>query len=105
MKELVIDAPEVVEKIPVKLVGVKYSIRRPKSMLAMSFARRAKAAKEDPEKLMEAVEEWVRITFGKATGVKVIKRLNDPEDELDFEHIVKLMEAVIELTNGSDPTT
>lgn len=103
MKELVIDA-EHVDSIPVRLVGVKYSIRPPKTALAIRFASRAKAAKEDPAALMEAVEGWVHMAFGKTTGKKVLARLDASDDDLDIEHIVKLMEALVEQQAG-DPTT
>lgn len=92
------------EAIPIKLVGKDYSITTPKSYLAMMLAIRAKKADEDPEKMMEAVSEWLDGAFGKKVRADIVKRLEDPEDALDFPHITELMRKVIELGTG-DPTT
>lgn len=102
MTELVINA-EPIEAINLTLVGEQYKIKPPKSALAMKFATQAKQAGEDPGKLMEAIGEWVKMAFGKDAS-KVMARLDKPEDDLDVQHIMTLMQKIMELQTG-DPTT
>lgn len=92
------------EKITISLVGVEYVITPPKASAALKMAIRAKAGDEDPAEMLAALTEWAQKAFGKATATKVMKRLDDDEDELDLQHMMKLMEGVAELTAGN-PTS
>lgn len=96
---------EPVPKMSVKLVGVDYMISPPKSSLAIKLAVQAKTVgKDDPEKILDVLDEWLVKAFGKAGLKKVKARLDDPEDLLDTPHLMQLMEAVVEATTG-DPTS
>jgi len=44
------------------------------------------------------------MAFGKKEGAAVIKRFDDPEDDLDIIHISELISKVAELATGN-PTT
>lgn len=92
------------EAIPVRLVGKDYTLTTPKSYLAMMMAIRAKNVEQDPEKMMDAINEWLEGAFGKATSKAILKRLQDPADALDFPQITELMQAVMEM-GTEDPTT
>ena len=102
MADLTISA-EPRKTLEVDLVGKTYKVTAPKAALGLKLAVRAKQADDDPGKMMEAVEEWVIKAFGKTNGAKVLKRVDDEDDDLDIQHLMKLMEAVIEATTG-DPT-
>lgn len=90
--------------LDVELVGVRYKVNPPKSALALKLAVRAKSAGEDPTLMMEAIDEWIGKAFGAEEAIKVHERLEDEKDLLDFQHIMALMEAVIETTTGN-PTS
>lgn len=90
--------------IEVVLVGVDYKIQPPKSSLALKLAIRAKTAGEDPTLMLEAIDEWINKAFGKTNGAKIKKRLDDPDDLLDINHVMQLMEKIVEATTAT-PTT
>lgn len=90
--------------LDVELVGENYNIHPPKASLALKLAVRAKTNADDPGLLLKTIDEWIDVAFGKAGAKAIHKRLDDPNDVLDIEHIMKLMEAVIEETSGN-PTT
>lgn len=91
------------EVIPVELVGERYSILPPKTAVTLKMAVRAKQAGSDPALMYEALQEWIDKAFGKKAK-EVHKRLDDPDDLLDIEHITELMKAVIEVSTGN-PTS
>jgi len=92
------------EKITVKLVDKEYVILPPKGSTGLALARRARAAKDDPEKGWEAILSWLKTAAGPKQATAIEKRLNDPEDLLDIIHISSLIEQVSELASGN-PTT
>lgn len=92
------------EKITICLVGVNYEVHPPKTALALKLAVRAKQAGDAPDLMMAAVDEWITKAFGKTEAKKVQARLENETDDLDFPHIMQLMEALIEQATGT-PTT
>lgn len=92
------------EPITVNLVGTEYVVKPPKAALAMKLAVTAKSAEEDPSAMMAAVNQWISIAFGKVGAKAIQKRLEDMDDDLDFPHIMQLMEAMIERATGN-PTS
>jgi hypothetical protein len=92
------------EKIRVGLVGQEYDILPPKAAFGLKLAVRAKQAADDPSSVSATVDEWIVKAFGKAEAKKIQARLEDAEDDLDFPHIVQLMEAVIAMVSGN-PTS
>lgn len=102
MVEINIDAKPV-EPIHVNLVGKGYEITPPKAALAMRMATEAKLFADDPSKMIEVLNAWIRRAFGDKAE-KIQRRLDDEDDALDIFHIMELMEAVTE-AQTTDPTT
>jgi hypothetical protein len=113
------------QPIPVKLVGKQYLVNPPKSALAMNLAEgfSAAAGKEPPKgapaaqveafrekqrkqssKSIKALKVWIRQAFGPEGADEINARLLDPDDKLDYKHLMNLMSALSEATTG-DPTT
>jgi hypothetical protein len=102
---IVIEA-EARETIPVTLVGVEYQITPPKWALAMKMAVQAKTtAKDDPTVMIETIYEWVDKAFGKTQAKKVRARLDDENDNLDFKHLMVLMEKIVEVQAEEETPT
>lgn len=89
--------------IPVDLVGKRYVVKKPKSALGLRVAVASKKAGEDPEGMLNAMDSFIDMTFGKKDGVAIRKRLEDPDDDLDYEHITELVQALMEV--DGNPTT
>lgn len=96
--------PQKRQGIPVKLIGVEYAARPPKSMVALRLAQQAQKASDDPEASIKALTQWLTMTFGKKDTAAILQRLEDPDDDLDIPHIAELMEKVTEAVSGN-PTT
>jgi len=91
--------------ISVDLVGVRYDVKPPKGALALTLGRAAKKASTDPEQGMRAMMDWLTMAVGSENAEAIEKRLNDLNDELDFEHIGDLIKAVTEAGANGNPTT
>jgi hypothetical protein len=91
--------------IPIDLVGVRYEVKPPKAALALRIAVEAKQAGDDPELVLSAIGTWVRMAFGEEDGRKVMARLEDADDDLDFPHVMILMDALIKRVTGNPPTS
>ena len=72
--------------------------------MAVFLSQALKDAGEDAEKLLDGLEKWNLVLFGKEIGPKVTERLKDPDDDLDIPDVVELISAVME-TSGENPTT
>lgn len=81
--------------VPITLVGKSYNVKTPKGWLAMKMAVVAKQAEEDPSLIMETLEKWIEAAF-LTKAPQVLKRLEDPKDELDISHIMELVEKLAE---------
>lgn len=107
-KRIVIDAPDR-ETITVSLGGIEYIVTPPKASYAMKlsgyFGARDAEGNPDTDQIQEGLNLWVLAAFGKQQGLKVLKRLDDPADNLDAEHITKLVGAVYEDVTGDPPTS
>lgn len=90
--------------IPVMLVGEKYTVRAPKGALGLRMSVAAQKADKDPAAMEKAMGTFIDTLFGKKEGSKVHKRLEDPEDDLDYDHIMDLVTQVMEQVTGN-PTT
>ena len=90
--------------VVINLVGLEYTVKPPKTALAMKLAIAAKQAEDDPTSMMAAVDQWISLAFGKTNAAKIQKRLESNDDDLDFPHIMKLKESLIELATGN-PTS
>ncbi|AWN07739.1 tail assembly chaperone [Microbacterium phage Hendrix] len=123
--ELIEIEAKAAELIPIKLVGVQYLINPPKTSLTMdmadtmgsftakkldenaSDAEKQQAMKESrkaSKKTREALNTWMLQAFGADGFQEIQKRLKDPLDKLDIEHVMELMNAVAEAKTGN-PTT
>jgi hypothetical protein len=92
------------KSIDIELVGIEYTVRPPKASVAVFLSQALKDAGEDAEKLLDGLEKWNLVLFGKEIGPKVTERLKDPDDDLDIPDVVELISAVME-TSGENPTT
>lgn len=92
------------ETIKVKLVGVVYDVYPPKMSFTLAIAAKADQYEDKPSETQKMVDEWVGAAFGDEVGNDVMDRLEDPVDDLDVMHIVKLMEHLVEVQTGN-PTS
>lgn len=92
------------KSIDIELVGTEYTVRPPKASVAVFLSQALKDAGEDAEKLLDGLEKWNLVLFGKEIGPKVTERLKDPDDDLDIPDVVELISSVME-TSGENPTT
>ena len=92
------------KSIDIELVGTEYTVRPPKASVAVFLSQALKDAGEDAEKLLDGLEKWNLVLFGKEIGPKVTERLKDPDDGLDIPDVVELISAVME-ASGENPTT
>lgn len=90
--------------IRVDLGGVVYTVRPIKTTLGMSLATRLQGLKEDPKEVGKAMEQLVGLIFQKEDREGVHARFNDPEDSLDYNHVMSLLTALMERATGN-PTT
>ena len=92
-------------KISLDLVGHKYVVTPPKSAVAMQMAR---TIQEDggtgADIAWRELMGWVSQAFNNRDAAAIEKRLRDPKDDLDIEHIMQLVQAVTEAASGN-PTT
>lgn len=99
---ITIDAKPV-EPIEVSLVGKDYKIVPPKASALMAMTEGMKDKDED-DMGMEDIKKFVDILFEKKDVNPVMKRLADSSDLLDIQHIMTLMEQVMEAVQ-ENPTT
>ena len=90
--------------ISVDLGGTRYTVRPIKGALGISLGQRLQSVKGDAGKLRETIEHVVQMIFGNTDAPKIMARLDDTEDGLDFTHVMELMNALVERSTGS-PTT
>jgi hypothetical protein len=93
------------DAISVELVGKKYMLKPPKSALALKVGVKAKQASEDPSQMLEALDEWLTAAVGAKNVAAIHKRLDDPNDLLDYQHITQLMNLVLERSSKVPPTS
>lgn len=113
--DFIIEAEEV-QKLSVSLVGIVYEIMPPKASTTLKIAAKAmsadkgskkkgKQSAEDLAALATMVDDWVKMTFSREDASAVLDRLSDPNDLLDVEHIVKLVEKLVEKSALARPTS
>ena len=89
--------------VSVNLVGVDYMIKPPKTALLLAISRHSAKENNDPGAISRDFDVILKLMFGKQAEA-VQKRLDDPDDELDFDHIFEAVEAVTEDGTGN-PTS
>lgn len=92
------------DTIPVTLVGKDYQVRRPKAWLSMRMALVSRTEEVEADKVMEVLEQWIAAVFRRNANA-VIKRLDDPKDDLDVDHIMALVAALSEQEEEDDRPT
>lgn len=97
------------EPINLKLVGKEYRVFPPKTIQSLLLAQAGRGSKKDgsdsdPMKMYDEVKKWITMAFGRKEAPKVIARMEDPNDELDLDHIMELMEKLMEQSTGN-PTS
>lgn len=93
-----------VSTLSVNLVGKTYEIKPPKAALAMRLAVESKLYQDDPAKMADILDLWIKKAFG-TKAEKIKARFEDEDDDLDITHIMVLMERVIEKQTGGNPTS
>lgn len=96
--------PEPPKPFTVNLLGTEYTVRPIKMSMGLTLAGKFQNASKDGLAAQKAVTDLVKLMFGPTDAKKVSARLTDPADDLDYPHIVTLMEALVEKTTGN-PTT
>lgn len=90
--------------LPIRLVGVEYSIVPPKNAFTLELASRTT---DDDLRTAKATHDliysWIDQAF-RDDAPKVRERLADPLDDLDLDHIMLLIQRVVEAQSGN-PTT
>lgn len=94
------------KKVQVKLLGVDYLVKVPKKAAALQLMMRVKNAGDDPQMSSDAIDDLIIRMFGKEHLADVRRRLyEDDEDDLDIDHLMELMKALIEYATAGNPTT
>lgn len=97
-----------------RLVGVVYDVYLPKSASALALAKSVKKDKKGRVKVdgedaavIDALLEWVDGAFGDDQAKEIRKRLQDPKDRLDIEHVSEFMQKLVEYQteDSENPTT
>jgi len=101
MADIVINASPS-KTLSVELVGIEYQVRPPK-MAVLAVVAKAAGNKGDGQSTIGHIENLIKIMF-KKSAAEVLARLDDPEDELDYQDIMNTAEAVIEANTGN-PTS
>lgn len=99
---IVIDA-EPVETMDVKLVGVDYKITPPKTAMLMQVTDKMQG-KDEEDITSDDLYQFVDLMFTKTDATKVKKRLADPKDSLDIDHVMTLLDKLMEAVQPN-PTT
>jgi hypothetical protein len=97
-------APRLVEQITVDLAGKEYVVPTPKAAIGLMMAERMSASGDDGTKVLRELETWILATFGPKQGPKVFARLADPDDGLDIQQIVEMIQKITE-ESTPNPTT
>lgn len=106
MSKIEITADEAVVH-EVSLVGKDYEVGNIKAALAMDISSKFSSkgkTKSDVKTITEQADAVIDMIFGKKVGDTIRKRLLDPTDRLDLDHIFTLMNKLVEAQSGN-PTT
>jgi hypothetical protein len=104
-EDVAIGAGERPKSISVDLVGQRYEIVPPKAGIALRIAKLA--TDKDPNqqmKVLSLVDVWIARAFGDQAPELERRMYEDPDDELDFPHVVQLIQKVVEFQTGN-PTS
>lgn len=99
--EIAVEPPK---PLKVNFGGEIYTVRPIKGSLGISLGSQMKGVKGDTEKLQKALKRIVDIMFGPTDGAVIMARLDDQEDDLDFTHVMELLNKLVEKSTGN-PTT
>jgi hypothetical protein len=86
--------------VTAEIVGEVYTVKAPKSSLLLAISRHSSAKDSDANSINRDLETILKLMFGKE-WVKVQERLDDPEDELDIDHIFESIENLTEAATGN----
>ena len=102
MADIVINASPS-KTLSVELVGIEYMVKPPKMAVLAVVASAASAKGSGGQQTIKHIENLIKIMF-KNSAEKVLARLADPDDELDYQDIMNTAEKVIEANTGN-PTS
>lgn len=105
--EVITIGATVPDTVKVDLVGVRYAVRPMKTAAAVRMAETFKVLdkNQNPSKMKKGMYALVHDLFGPEQEDAVIARLESSDDALDFQHVVALMNAVIERATGNPSTS
>jgi len=92
-----IDKPE---PIPVTLGDKVYRGFPPKTAGTFRAVKRIQEASDDPEKMLNEIENWLKSVFTAADAKKILARLEDPRDGLDMPHVIELLQKMMQSTKN-----
>jgi hypothetical protein len=92
------------KRVPVDLLGVEYMIKPPKTALLLSISSHGAGSDTEPGAVNRDFQTILKLMFTKEDVVDIQERLNDPDDDLDLDHIFETVEAIAEEAAGGDPT-
>jgi hypothetical protein len=106
MAEKIVIRANARKRLPVELVGTDYRVKPPKMGVLAAILKTVseKQAKEQGADILKHMDNLVKIMFGPA-ATKVLARLADPEDDLDYQEIMDAAEAVMEAQDPENPST
>ena len=105
-------AADITIKVPknrftVDLGGENYTARAPKSTVALTLSKALSGVDvaEEPEKALKVMEDLLKLIMPvEADSKRVIERLRSDDDDLDYPHVMQLVQALVERATGN-PTT
>lgn len=100
MSEEIVISAEAPKTHTVNLVGKTYKVKPVKSALGVMMAQKFVKDQEDVGAVASGIGDMIKTMFGKEAP-KVMKRLEDPEDLLDYVHIMELVKALTEAQTGN----
>lgn len=87
----------------IKLGADEFDVRAPKAYVMVDLARLQNVKDGDVAAFEDGMKKIVQAIFQKKDSKTILARLRDPQDPLDFTHVVSLAEKLMELVT-ENPT-
>jgi hypothetical protein len=89
--------------VTAEIVGVSYQVKAPKTALLLAISKHSADKKAEAGAVSRDFETILKLMFG-PVWVDVQARMEDPEDDLDLDHIFEAVEQLTEEKTGN-PTS
>jgi hypothetical protein len=94
--------------VGVDLLGTVYQVKTPKTALLLAISRhsgkKGDKSSGDAEKMGRDFDTIIQLMFGAKVAPQIQERLEDPEDDLDLDHIFEIIDKLTEEATGN-PTS